>query len=164
MLASHVCLQAQTLALHKPGPELDEESRQRQLSLFWAIFNSEKSCALAFGRPALLPASYYRDVELPSLNYLTHFAHYLENANRDGTSGSRSTFDAHIFLHNTELARLTGEILDCLAMDRPPGELGALMARLDAWYDETREVWAFKTTGYLRLPNHGAEVPPASNW
>ncbi|GAB1317595.1 hypothetical protein MFIFM68171_07805 [Madurella fahalii] len=132
------------LALHKPGLELDEESRQRQLTLFWVIFKSEKFCTLAFGRPPLLPVSLYRDVELPSFDYLTRVTPHLDGTHRDATDVPRSTFGAYIFLRNVELARLTGEILDYLAMDKPRGELATLMAMLDAWYNETREMFCSK--------------------
>jgi hypothetical protein len=140
MLASNLCLQAQALTLHKPGPELDEVSRQRQLALFWAIFNCEKACVLAFGRPTLLPTHFYREVELPSFEFLARYTPLLDESFRGGTDYTRSAFGAYLFLRNTEMSQLIGEIIDCMVMNQDYEELEVLMDMLDTWYSETKKV------------------------
>ncbi|KAF5682491.1 transcriptional regulatory [Fusarium circinatum] len=110
MLVGHACRQAEALRLYAPS-ELDYETRQRKLSLFWLLFAVDKSCALAFGRPCSLPSARYSQVPLPDLRYLTKFQPHNDSPDTEGRTG-RSVFGGHLFLARIELAQRIGVLSD----------------------------------------------------
>ncbi|KAK3985610.1 hypothetical protein QBC44DRAFT_334717 [Cladorrhinum sp. PSN332] len=144
MLSSQTCLQAKALTLHHPAPGLEYDDRQRQLCQFWSLFNLEKQCALAFGRPSLLPTYQYCHVEMPSFEYLCQFRPCLNNVFEPAESPTSSTFGAHIFLWNIELAKHTGMIMDFLSSGND-SHVGreALRRQLDGWYQQTNKTFTF---------------------
>ncbi len=140
MLTSHACRQTQGLALHARPANVDDETWQRQLTLFWNLFGVEKWCALAFGRPCFLPYSLYRDVPTPSFEHLAGFKPHL----RDPTV--KSAFGAHVFLRLIELAKITGTILETLAVEHTQNAVAELKSRLEDWYHTTVDVCALHST------------------
>ncbi|KAK4160109.1 hypothetical protein QBC43DRAFT_271080 [Cladorrhinum sp. PSN259] len=140
MLSSQTCLQAQALALHNPAPSLDYQDRQRHLCQFWSLFNVEKQCALAFGRPSLLPTSQYRNVEIPSSDYIRGFKPHSHSFTPEESQATISEFGAYLFLRDIELAKLTGTIMEFLSSgNKSLVQSIALKAELDAWYNQTND-------------------------
>ncbi|KAK3376660.1 hypothetical protein B0T24DRAFT_224992 [Lasiosphaeria ovina] len=137
MLTSYACHQAQAMSFHIPEPDMDWGSQQRQLCLFWVLFTYEKWCALTFGRPALLPLSYFRDVRLPSFDYLVSSSSHPHTLPADCETSTSPIFAAHVFFQNIKLAKLTSVILDSLVLGGLATERDALKGELETWYLET---------------------------
>ncbi|KNG89742.1 hypothetical protein ANOM_001973 [Aspergillus nomiae NRRL 13137] len=135
MLLGHACRQAEALGLHALGHR-SAESRQKQLCLFWLLFVMDKSCSLAFGRPAFLPTAVYQNVPLPDDDILISF--HL----RDGEENAQkvSKFGAQLFKRSTELSKLIGLVLDVLATDASSPAKGDIRGKLDDWYEDTNQV------------------------
>ncbi|KAB8277275.1 fungal-specific transcription factor domain-containing protein [Aspergillus minisclerotigenes] len=132
MILGHACRQAEALGLHASNHP-SAEVRQKRLCLFWLLFVMDKSCSLAFGRPAFLPTAVYQNIPLPDDDVLLRFHP------RDGEENAQnvSRFGAQLFKRSVDLSKLTGLILDAL----PTGD--SLLARrdirfkLDHWYQGT---------------------------
>jgi hypothetical protein len=139
MLVGHACRQADALGLHV-STNMDYETRQRRLSLFWLLFAVDKSCSLAFGRPCFLPSETYSHVPLPDLGYLRRFEPRSDLAETGERKRQSSMFGAHMFLARMELARLTG---DSYALSNSEGMAetkGLLRTKLVEWHARTNKV------------------------
>ncbi|OBS18819.1 hypothetical protein FPOA_10546 [Fusarium poae] len=136
MLVGHACRQAEALGLHLSN-NLDFETYQRRLSLFWMLFAVEKSCSLAFGRPSLLPSNAFPKVELPQLGHLTRFQPRSESTDGQGLS---SVFGAHMFLARMKLARLTGDVLDLINSAAVGSRRDQLKMDLIEWQTQTKQL------------------------
>ncbi|KAK1763066.1 fungal-specific transcription factor domain-protein [Phialemonium atrogriseum] len=139
MLAGHACRQAQALGLHLVTSS-DYDLQQRWLCLFWTLFAIDKSCSLAFGRPSFLPTTLYRHVPHPDwrhlLKFQPHDTHFFNGKHKSDST----TFGAHVFSQNIELAKLTGMVLDSLAHSEPSSIKNSLRSELDAWYLQTNQL------------------------
>ncbi|PTU20328.1 hypothetical protein P175DRAFT_0510242 [Aspergillus ochraceoroseus IBT 24754] len=152
MLLGHACRQAEALGLHAPAPQLSESRQQQRLCLFWLIFMIEKSCSLAFGRPALLPTALYSDVPLPDPNFLRRFhPHQTADSGNGQAASEESKFGAQVFMKYLEFARLTGIILDLLATSGSVTEKRDIWHKLDTWYRETNQALT-ETMNRERVP------------
>ncbi|KAK4203554.1 hypothetical protein QBC40DRAFT_193919 [Triangularia verruculosa] len=151
MLCSHLCRQAQALRLWEPATnnhddddEEREEERQRDLTLFWAIYNMEKCCALAFGRTqAGLEGVDVDTIEMPRWEWFKRFKPHLHERGFDEAKEVDTEFGGYIFLRNIELAKLTEKVLEFVgrAGDRNEEEREELKRRLGEWYRETDEMY-----------------------
>ncbi|KAM0249256.1 hypothetical protein ACHAP5_002908 [Fusarium lateritium] len=138
MLVGHACRQAEALGL-QAFTNVDYETRQRRLSLFWLLFAVDKSCSLAFGRPCFLPSDAYSHVPLPDLGYLAKFEPRSDVAESGGSKRLPSMFGAHMFLARMELAKLTGGSYALSHRDEMAGKKGLLTAKLDEWHARTNK-------------------------
>lgn len=140
MLLGHACRQAEALGLHAPAHQ-DLEARQQKLCLFWLLFMVDKSCSLAFGRPAFLPTSLYCNVPLPEDRFLLRFHPHDKAAlgNRQALLPA-TTFGAVFFSRSIELSKLTGSILDVLATGGSSLAKRDIRSKLDAWYKNANQV------------------------
>jgi hypothetical protein len=152
MLTGYACQQAKAMGLPFSGDVTSssrEESRQRRLCLFWALFIIDKSCALAFGRPAFLRAAEYRSVPEPDLAHLLSFnPHGTRSRQQHGQEVPGPTFGAHVFLQYIKLARLTDDICSLFVQGGSEADIDDIKLDLDRWFAQT------KTVG----PSHGNPV------
>ncbi|KAL7918398.1 fungal-specific transcription factor domain-containing protein [Trichoderma austrokoningii] len=134
MLVGHACRQAQAVGLHnmKGGTY---EQRQRRLTLFWSLFSVDKSCSLAFGRPMLLPTTIYDNVPLPDFQYLLNY-----HPHRKENGPLTSTYGAHYFIQEMQLAKLTGAVLEFLANPTNMTIYQDLIGQLQSWDAATNEL------------------------
>ncbi|KAK1239974.1 hypothetical protein MKX08_007416 [Trichoderma sp. CBMAI-0020] len=146
MLVGHACRQAQAVGLHslKGG---SYEQRQRRLTLFWSLFSVDKSCSLAFGRPMLLPTAIYENVPLPDFQYLLKYHPHRKEPIPTEDGPMTSTFGAHYFIQEMQLARMTGAVLDFLANPTKLAVYQTLIAQLQSWDSVTNEASPFPTIG-----------------
>lgn len=137
MLLGHACRQAQALGLHQPDSE-DDDTRQRQLCLFWALFMVDKSCALAFGRPCFLHTRLYGEdgCEMPDEERLQKYRPHL-----GGTEQAEriSVFGMHFFMQKLQMARVAGRILD-LDPRGSDEDVMVLQGQLAACHEHTQQV------------------------
>jgi len=141
MLTGHACQQTKALALHRPDTK-DPATYQQRLCLFWCIFIVDKSCALALGRPDFLPGVAHEDVPMPEFDYLLNFNPHGGKPSDDQLGRStKSTFGAHVFMRNCELARLTALICDFPNLGKSVNEVEDIKGRLHAWDSFTSRVW-----------------------
>lgn len=142
MLMGHACRQAQALGLHIEKAKTATEN-QRRLSLFWSLFIMDKISSLAFGRPTLLPTGLYQDVPSPEFQHLRRY-----QPHRLGLPLlEESTFGAHFFRANIDLAKLADLVLDFLCRVTPSLERERLIEKVEAWGTKTRQV-SCKTRGH----------------
>lgn len=141
MTLGHACQQAQALNLHLATPQNYEE-QQRLLSLFWSLFIVDKSCSLAFGRPAFLPTSNYQTVLKPDRRYVSRkYCPHLSLAKNLGTSNNTAdTFASSYYYQCMEFALITGAISELLVSSEPSGSLQDLQQKLHQWHKRTQEV------------------------
>ncbi|PYI00082.1 hypothetical protein BO71DRAFT_312305 [Aspergillus ellipticus CBS 707.79] len=140
MLLGHACRQAEALGFHVPAPQFSEAHQEQRLCLFWLLFMIDKSCALAFGRPAFLPTMIYRDVPLPADHSLLKF-HPHEGVLKQSDAHSRvSHFGAQFLKTSFELAKLMGAVLDALAKGTSSPTKEDIRSQLDTWYLDTERV------------------------
>lgn len=139
MLVGHACRQAQAVGLHSLKGD-GYEQRQRRLALFWSLFSVDKSCSLAFGRPTLLPTAIYENVPLPDFQYLLTYHPHRKEPIQTENGPVASTFGAHFFIQEMQLAKLTGAVLDFLASPDNMASYRALIAQLQSWDSVTNEV------------------------
>lgn len=107
----------------------------------------DKSCSLAFGRPAFLPTAVYQNIPLPDDDVLLRFPP------RDGEENAQnvSRIGAQFFKRSVDLSKLTGLILDA----SPTGD--SLLARrdirskLDHWYQGTVQVSTIRLIRVFRI-------------
>jgi hypothetical protein len=140
MLLGHACRQAEALGLHSPS-QRDTESGQKRLCLFWLLFMIDKSCSLAFGRPAFLPMTLYRNVPLPQRSFLLRwnpherakFANY-----QDSAHGSQ--FGAEILTRSLEWAKIGGSLVELLATGESGTTKQDIRAKLETWFLDTNQV------------------------
>ena len=143
MLLGHACRQAEALGLHTPAHQ-DVESRQQRLCLFWLLFMIDKSCSLAFGRPAFLPTALYCNVPPPDDHFLLKFhPHDCTALGNSQAPSQTSTFGAVFFSRSVEIAKLTGRILDVLATSESFLAKTNLRSELEAFYEDTYQVRHF---------------------
>ncbi len=84
----------------------------------------------------LLPTATYQDVPLPDFTFLQRF-----QPHRLGLPLAQdSTFGAHYFIQNIELAKLEGHVLDFLSSSSPLFGRSALIAKVEDWGAETDQV------------------------
>jgi hypothetical protein len=147
VLISHACRLAQTLALHipVPGPR-DSVTNIDRLFLFWSLFLVEKSLSLAFGRPSLLPGSFYKSVPLPKIEQLTSFSPHSKARAVPGISRFPSSghgYGAVHVLRSIALAKIQGDIQDAFnsgARNTDTEKLSSLKKDLDHWFQVTDQV------------------------
>ncbi|OQE06566.1 hypothetical protein PENVUL_c017G03689 [Penicillium vulpinum] len=139
MMLGHACRQAEALGLHSPAYQ-NEDSRQQRLCLFWLLFLIDKSCSLAFGRPAFLPTALYQNVLLPDQCSLLKFKPHERAWFGDGQASAHGTrFGAEIVTRCIQWAKLGGSIADLLAMDGPVNQKQEIRSSLEAWYLDTTQ-------------------------
>ena len=139
LMLSHACRQAEALSLHKPLPETREAS-QRRLCQFWLLFIVDKSCALAFGRPAFLPASVYKSTPLPDDETMNLFQpHGSSMFAEDGNDSGSFTIGSHFLRNGIEFAKLVGAIQEETLRERPQSAK-SIRQRLHAWAERTIQV------------------------
>ncbi|WZH45281.1 fungal-specific transcription factor domain-containing protein [Fusarium acuminatum] len=136
MLVGHACRQAQALELHN-STNVEYETRQRRLSLFWLLFAVDKSCSLAFGRPCFLPSDTYSHIPLPDLSYLMRFKPRSDIPETVERKRQKSMFGAHMFLARMELARLTGDSYALSNNELMAEARGLLRTKLVEWHTRT---------------------------
>jgi hypothetical protein len=140
MLLGHACRQAEALGLHSPAHQ-DLDSRQQRLCLFWFLFLLDKSCSLAFGRPAFLPTALYQNVPVPDQSFLLKFSPHERVGFGDGqVSSYGSRFGAEVFTRSIQWAKLAGSVVDLLAMDASVPRKQEIQSNLEAWYLDTNQV------------------------
>ncbi|KAM0203348.1 hypothetical protein ACHAQD_010860 [Fusarium lateritium] len=138
MLVGHACRQAEALGLHA-CTNVDYDTRQRRLSLFWLLFAVDKSCSLAFGRPCFLPSGAYSHVPLPDLGYLAKFEPRCDIGGIGGSKRPPSMFGAHMFLARMELAKLTGDGHALSKCEETSETKVVLRTRLVEWHARTNK-------------------------
>ncbi|PWY88274.1 hypothetical protein BO70DRAFT_419955 [Aspergillus heteromorphus CBS 117.55] len=137
MLLGHACRQAEALGFHFPAPQLSESLQEQRLCLFWLLFMIDKSCALAFGRPAFLPTTLYRDVPLPSDRSLLLFRpHDIAEPSKAPTVSHASHFGSQFLQRSFDLAKLMGAALEALATGAASPTKNRIGSKLDTWYLE----------------------------
>ncbi|GFF58156.1 uncharacterized transcriptional regulatory protein C11D3.07c [Aspergillus udagawae] len=141
MLLGHACRQAEALGLHMSTRKATPELSQHRLCLFWMLFILDRSCALAFGRPAFLSISLYRHVPLPDDQFMLKFQpHYAaEHRNRQHHPQVNS-FGVLVFKRSVELAKLTGYVLEILATGKSSITKSDIQSKLNAWFLQTNKV------------------------
>lgn len=132
LVLSHACRQAEAISLHRPGKG-SQEAIQQRLCAFWLLFIVDKSCALAFGRPAFLPSSTYSGTPLPSDEALRSFQPH-ESTIFDGRGQQRDNFilGAHFLKRGIGFAKLVGQVLESRPDDRRQMN-GGLREQFNRW-------------------------------
>ncbi|CAG9951331.1 unnamed protein product, partial [Clonostachys rosea f. rosea IK726] len=155
MLMGHACRQAQALGLHIEKAKTATEN-QRRLSLFWSLFIMDKISSLAFGRPTLLPTGLYQDVPSPEFQHLRRY-----QPHRLGLPLlEESTFGAHFFRANIDLAKLADLVLDFLCRVTPSLERERLIEKVEAWGTKTRQALeaARESELFCAIEHHAREM------
>lgn len=144
MLLGHACRQAQALGLHL-SDSCGTDDEQRALALFWSLFIMDKTCSLAFGRPVFLAADTYRKVPEPLFSHLLRYQPHQHQLQNDQGSTSASTFGACFFSQSISLAKLTGHVLDSMAVasPSPAPQVDDFVSQLEDWNRRTHEVNIF---------------------
>ncbi|RAL08544.1 uncharacterized protein BO97DRAFT_353820, partial [Aspergillus homomorphus CBS 101889] len=135
MLLGNACRQAEALGMHLSSKH---ESQQQQLCLFWLLFLMDKSCSLAFGRPAFLPTALYHNVPLPGQQTLLMFQPHTR-INGVPTHPRVSQFGAQLLRCSMELAKLMGILADVLVNGQPAAPCMELRSSVNAWYSYTNQ-------------------------
>lgn len=144
MLLSHACRQAEALGLHVKNSKDRLDEWQQKLCLFWMLFTLDKSCALAFGRPAFLPVSVYRDVPLPDVEFMRKFSPHDASSVSDRQQSSRvPSFGALMFKSTIELSKLTSNVLDVQSVGNYSKD--EKLSKLEGWFSVTNMV---RITGF----------------
>lgn len=156
MLLSHACRQAEALGLHIKTSKGRSDESQHKLCLFWMLFTLDKSCALAFGRPAFLPFSLYRYVPLPDEEFMRKFSpHDTEAPCSQQQKSQNSGFGALLFKNTVELAKLMSDVLDVLGVSNSEKSKDETRSKLEGWFSIANMVrvtlyWPFvRTLKYL---------------
>ncbi|KAJ6089455.1 Transcription factor [Penicillium canescens] len=154
MLLGHACRQAEALGMHSPTHQAPEH-RQQRLCIFWLIFLIDKSCSLAFGRPAFLPTALYGNVPLPDQNFILKFNPH-ERAAFGGQQGASkgSRFGAEVLIRSIQWAKLAGVLSDLLSTDDSTNARVEIRSELEKWHLETEQA----LTEILRLESVSADV------
>ncbi|KAJ5369515.1 hypothetical protein N7509_014127 [Penicillium cosmopolitanum] len=135
MLLSHACRQAEALGLHIKTSKGRSDESQHKLCLFWMLFTLDKSCALAFGRPAFLPFSLYRYVPLPDEEFMRKFSpHDTEAPCSQQQKSQNSGFGALLFKNTVELAKLMSDVLDVLGVSNSEKSKDETRSKLEGWF------------------------------
>lgn len=141
MLLSHACRQAEALGLHVKKSKDKFEEWQHKLCLFWMLFTLDKSCALAFGRPAFLPFSLYRHVPLPDKEFMRKFSpHDTKDLGSQPRNSQKSDFGAMMLKNTIELAKLTSDVLDVLGVGNSEKSKDKTRSKLEDWFSTTNMV------------------------
>jgi hypothetical protein len=142
MLLGHACRQAEALGLHSTS-QRDEKAGQQRLCLFWLLFMIDKSCSLAFGRPAFLPTAVYKDVPLPHRSSLLKFNPHERAAFVNYQSCAQgSQFGAELVTRSIEWAKLGGSLGEILATGGSILAKGEIRSKLEGWFSDTNQVCA----------------------
>ncbi|KAJ5895440.1 fungal specific transcription factor domain-containing protein [Penicillium taxi] len=112
LLVGHACRLAQAANIRPPTLP-DNDLKKQQLFLFWSLFVTDKSVALAFGRPPALSSTYYQSLSLPDAIYFTDFAPHILLRTRSNVS-IESRFGANFFVRAIALAHVRANISDFL--------------------------------------------------
>lgn len=141
MLLSHACRRAEALGLHVKNSKDTVDEWQHKLCLFWMLFTLDKSCALAFGRPAFLPFPRYRHVPLPSKDFMQNFSpHNTTDLTSQQRNSQNSGFGALMFTNTIELAKLMSDVLNALEVVNPDQFKDQTRAKLENWFSTTNMV------------------------
>lgn len=141
ILLSHACRQAEALGLHMKNSKDEFDESQHKLCLFWMLFTLDKSCALAFGRPAFLPVSLYRYVPLPDEEFMRSFSPHETKASSGRKQNSkRSYFGSLMFKNTIELAKLMSDVLDVLGVGNSENSRDEIRSKLESWFSITNLV------------------------
>lgn len=141
MLLGHACRQAEALGLHFPSSQLSESDQQHRLCLFWLLSMMDKSCSLAFGRPAFLPTASYQNVPVPDYKFLTKFQpHNRAVFAKQQTCPGTSNFGPRFLSRSFELTSLMGCIQSLLATGESPLTKEEIRSQLHVWHLETDHV------------------------
>ena len=146
MLLGHACRQAEALGLYSPG-QGDGESGQKRLCLFWLLFIIDKSCSLAFGRPAFLPTTLHKNVPMPPRSFLLKF-----NPHERATFANYqefpkgSEFGAEVVTRSIEWAKFGGSLAEILATGESINAKREIRSKLEAWFLDTNKVFALSIT------------------
>ncbi|KAJ5281836.1 hypothetical protein N7478_007208 [Penicillium angulare] len=138
MLLSHACRQAEALGLHirKSKDTLDEW--QHKLCLFWLLFTLDKSCALAFGRPAFLPLSLYQDVPIPDEAIISKFSpHDVRLLDTQLEKAQTSCFGSLVLKSTIALAQLMSDVLVVLSEVKSEKFKEDIWSKLEGWFATT---------------------------
>lgn len=147
MLLGHACRQAEALGLHVRTSKDTFDDSQQRLCLFWMLFTLDKSCAIAFGRPAFLPFNLYRHVPLPDEHFMQQFCPH-----DTGVAGSQpqnlksSGFGAIMFKKAIELSKLTSDVSEILGVANSEAK-DDIRLRLDTWFFNTNLVRSLRCIG-----------------
>ncbi|KAJ5762003.1 Transcription factor [Penicillium nucicola] len=154
MLLGHACRQAEALGMHSPSHQTPEH-RQQRLCLFWMLFLIDKSCSLAFGRPAFLPTALYQNVPLPDSTFILKFNPH-ERAAFGGQQGvsNGSKFGAEVLMRSIQWAKLAGVLSSLLSTGDSSDGRVEIRSELDRWYLETERA----LTDILRVESVSADV------
>lgn len=145
MLLSHACRQAETLGLHIRANKDTHKVYQHKLCLFWMLFTLDKSCALAFGRPAFLPLALYRHIPLPDHEFMQKFSHHdmkdVRNERQiERQSSQCSKFGASMLKYTIELAKLTSDVLEVLGTGNSKSTKDELRSKLEVCFSTANMV------------------------
>jgi hypothetical protein len=141
MLLGHACRQAEALGLHFPSSQLSESDQQHRLCIFWLLSVMDKSCSLAFGRPAFLPIASYQNVPVPDYKSLAKFQpHNRAIFAKRQTCPRASNFGPRFLSRSFELTRLMGCIQSLLATGESPLTKEEIRSKLHSWHLETDHV------------------------
>ncbi|KAJ5611392.1 hypothetical protein N7510_008111, partial [Penicillium lagena] len=150
MLLGHACRQAEALGLHARAIEGTFDESQHRLCLFWMLFTLDKSCALAFGRPAFLPIALYRHVPLPDEQFMQNFRpHDTAVFGKQQQNSKGSDFGALLFKSTVGLAKLMSDVLEILGMAHSEEAKDDMQFKLDAWFSNTNMVRASRYMGHF---------------
>ncbi|KAJ5297882.1 Transcription factor [Penicillium antarcticum] len=154
MLLGHACRQAEALGIHLPYHQ-PPEHRQQRLCLFWMLFLIDKSCSLAFGRPAFLPTALYQNVPLPDPTFILKFNPH-ERVAFGGQQGvsKGSQFGAEVLMRSIQWAKLAGVLSDLLSTGDSSNARVEIRSKLERWYLETDRA----LTEILRAESTSADV------
>lgn len=155
MLLGHACRQAEALGLHVRTSKGTFDDSQQKLCLFWMLFTLDKSCAIAFGRPAFLPFNLYRHVPLPDEQFMRQFSpHDTGVAGNQPQSSKTSDFGAMMFKKTIELSKLTSDVLEILGVANLEAK-DDIRSKLDLWFLNTNMVRFLHCIGlsWREIPN-----------
>ncbi|KAJ5113088.1 hypothetical protein N7456_001622 [Penicillium angulare] len=130
MLLGHACRQAEALGLHIRSGKDTLNEWQHKLCLFWLLFTLDKSCALAFGRPAFLPLSVYQHVPLPDEQFMCKFSPHEKTQN--------SSFGSVVLKSTITLAKLMSDVLVVLSVGESGKSKEDIWSNLEGWFAATR--------------------------
>ena len=154
MLLGHACRQAEALGLHVRSSKDTFDDSQQKLCLFWMLFILDKSCAIAFGRPAFLPFNLYRHVPLPDEQFMQQFCPHDTGFVGSQSQGSKaSDFGSMMFKKVIELSKLTSDVLEILGVANSEAK-DDIRSKLDVWFLNTNQVRFLRCIGLS-----GGEIP-----
>lgn len=114
-------------------------------NISWMLFTLDKSCALAFGRPAFLPLALYRHIPLPYHEFMQKFSHHdmkdVRNERQiERQSSQCSKFGASMLKYTIELAKLTSDVLEVLGTGNSKSTKDELRSKLEVCFSTANMV------------------------